>query len=137
RLATWILQNQHRPIAVANQLQRPNGPRTLQMVLQSVFVRETIETGRPRALCKQPQRQHATWRPLLVSPLVPIQRAFPVLPQHLETYHLAHQHRARCAQPSIALREGIADTLASIAPQAATQATSVKVRHPTFIHLEG
>ncbi len=51
RLATWILEDQYRPIAVANQFQRPDCPRTLQMILQSVFMRETIDASRPLRLC--------------------------------------------------------------------------------------
>jgi hypothetical protein len=78
RYATRILENQQRPIA--NKFQRSGGPRTLQMVLQSVFMRETIDAGRPRALCGQVQRQHTARRPVLVSPPSPVERALAVLP---------------------------------------------------------
>ena len=53
RLATRILENKHRPIAIVNQSRRPNGPRAVQTVLQSVFMREPIDAGLPRALCGQ------------------------------------------------------------------------------------
>jgi hypothetical protein len=54
RLATRILEDQFRPIAIANEFQRPGGPPALQMVLQSVLMRKTIDTGRPRVLSSQP-----------------------------------------------------------------------------------
>ena len=83
RFAARILEDQHRPIAIANQFQGPRGPRALQVVLEPEFVGEPINAGRPWALGDQPQRQHATPRQLLVRPPSAIERALAVLPQHL------------------------------------------------------
>src|SRR5689334_8235342 len=53
----WLMfEHQHRPVAVAQQFQGPRGPRTLEVVLQSVFTRETVKAGRRRGLCDQAQR---------------------------------------------------------------------------------
>jgi hypothetical protein len=54
RLATRILEEQYCPIAIANEFQGPGRPITLQMVLQSVFMRKTFDTARSQALCGQP-----------------------------------------------------------------------------------
>jgi hypothetical protein len=80
RHATGIFENQQRLTAIANEFQRPGGPRTLQMILQSVFMRETIDAGRPRAFRGQPQRQHTIRRPVFACPPSPIERALAVLP---------------------------------------------------------
>ena len=43
RLATRILEHQHRPTALAHEVQRPHGPRAIQLILQAVFVGQAIE----------------------------------------------------------------------------------------------
>jgi hypothetical protein len=52
RVATRLLEDEYRPIAI--EFKRPSGPPALQMVLQSVLMRKTIETGLPRTFCGQP-----------------------------------------------------------------------------------
>jgi hypothetical protein len=84
-LAARILEKQHRPITLANQFQRPSGPRTLEIVFESVFMREPFDACRRRGLCGQPQRQHVARRFPLVSRPSSAERAFAILPQHLET----------------------------------------------------
>jgi hypothetical protein len=43
RFAAWIFEHQHRPAAVAHELQRPHRPHLIQFILQSVFVGEAIK----------------------------------------------------------------------------------------------
>ena len=45
RLAARVLEHQHGPAALAHELQRPHRPRTVQLVLQAVFVSKAIEGG--------------------------------------------------------------------------------------------
>jgi hypothetical protein len=47
RLAARILEHQHRLIAVTNEFERSDGPRTLQVIFESIFVRETLDTRAP------------------------------------------------------------------------------------------
>ena len=43
RLAARIFEHQHGPTAIARKLQRTHGPRTIQLILQSIFVGEAFE----------------------------------------------------------------------------------------------
>src|SRR5512140_3305064 len=67
RLAPWILEKQHHPITPTNQLQWPNSPRAIQIILESVLIEEPFGACRQRGLCSQPQREHIARRSRLVS----------------------------------------------------------------------
>ena len=92
QLAAGILEHQHGPSAVANELKRTHRPRPVQLVLQFVFTSKAVEGGRGRllrrgqygqyggpltvgvALSRQKTRSpssHKTWR--LLTPPVPNQ----------------------------------------------------------------
>jgi hypothetical protein len=43
RLATRVLQHQHGPTALADELQRPHRPRAVEFILQSIFMSKAIE----------------------------------------------------------------------------------------------
>ena len=58
RLATGILEHQHGPAALTDKLERPQRPRTVELVPQSIFMCETTDKGRMRALRDGPNRQY-------------------------------------------------------------------------------
>src|SRR5580704_16966188 len=58
RLAAGILEHQHGPAAVTNQLEWTHCPRAIQLLLQSIFVSKTIQSGRCRVLCSMSHGQH-------------------------------------------------------------------------------
>jgi hypothetical protein len=83
RLAAGILEHQHGPSAVANELKRTHRPRPVQLVLQFVFTSKAIKGGRGRLLRRGQYSQHGG--PLTVGlALSPAEDAFAVLPQDLE-----------------------------------------------------
>ena len=49
-LASGVLDNQHRPPGLAHELHRPQRPRTVEVVLEFVFVCETIDALKRRML---------------------------------------------------------------------------------------
>src|ERR1700723_1436661 len=58
RLAAGILEHQHGPAAITNQLEWTHPPRAIQLLLQSIFVSKTIQSGRCRVLCSRSHGQH-------------------------------------------------------------------------------
>ena len=58
RLAAGILEHQHGPAALTDQLERPQRPCTVEFVPQSIFMCETINNGGMRALRDGPNRQY-------------------------------------------------------------------------------
>src|ERR1700719_2631678 len=58
RLAAGILEHQHGPAALTNQLKRTRRPCPIQLLLQSIFVSKTIEGGRRGMLCSRQHGQH-------------------------------------------------------------------------------
>ena len=84
RLAARILENQHRPPAIANEFHGPRGPCALEVVLQSEFMRETIDASGQRMVCGQAKFQRAARYPLVAGSRRPTKRELAVLPQHVE-----------------------------------------------------
>ena len=84
RLASRILEQQHRPPALAYELERPHRPGTVQVVLQSVFVCETIQAARRRVFRGGKHRQDAV--PVAARGLQPspAEDTLSVLPKHLQ-----------------------------------------------------
>jgi hypothetical protein len=84
RLAAGILQHEHDLAKVLDELQRPHGPRTVQFVLQSIFVSETLEDGGGRMLRDGPHRQHGTAIAVRARAPSSAEDTITVLPQDLE-----------------------------------------------------
>jgi hypothetical protein len=58
RLAARILQHQDGLSVLAQQRERPHCPRTVQLILQSVFMRQAIEAARRRGIRGGNDGQH-------------------------------------------------------------------------------
>ena len=84
RLAAGILQHQHGPAAVADELQRPHRPRPVQLVLQAVFVSQAIQGRRCRMLRGGQHGQHGVPVAVGARAPCPAEHAVAVLPQDLE-----------------------------------------------------
>ena len=98
RLAARILQHQHGPAAVADELQRSRRPRSVQRVLQSKFMRQAIEGRRCRMLRGGKHGQHDV--PAAIGILAPraAEDAIAVLPQDLEVALSVCAEPNRCVQ---------------------------------------
>ena len=74
------LEHQHGPPALAHELQRPHRPRAVEVVLQSVFVCETVEAVGCRVLRSRKHGQHSG--PVAVGGIAPFsaEDAFAILP---------------------------------------------------------
>jgi hypothetical protein len=81
RLAAGVLEHKQAAPTLAQQLQRPRGPRAGQLVLQSIFVSEAIEVRGCGGFCGENDHQHRY--PAAVSAITPpaAEDAFAVLPQ--------------------------------------------------------
>jgi len=58
RLAAGILEHQHGPAALTDKFERPQRPRTVEFVPQSIFMCETTNNGGMRAFRDGPNRQY-------------------------------------------------------------------------------
>ena len=58
QFAARVLQHQHGPTAFADELQRPHRPRSVELILQSVFVSKAIKNVRWRVLHNGHHGQH-------------------------------------------------------------------------------
>ncbi len=84
RLAGGILQHQHGPAAVADELQRPRRPGSVQLVPQGIFVRQAIQGRRCRMLRGREHGQHGVPAAIGAWAPSPAENAVAVLPQDLE-----------------------------------------------------
>jgi hypothetical protein len=82
-LAAGILEQQHDPTAVVEELERAYRPSPVQLVLQFVFARQAIEGGRCRMLRSWQHGEHGGAITIGVA-LASAEDAFAVLPQDLE-----------------------------------------------------
>ena len=98
RLAALILQHQHGPAAVADELQRPRRPGSVQLVLQSIFVGQAIEGGRCRMLRGGQHGQHGVPAAIGIQAPPTAEDAVAVLPQDLEVVVSLCAEPRRCAQ---------------------------------------
>src|SRR6476646_1206908 len=82
RLAAGILEHQHGPTAITNQLEWTHRPRAIQLLLQFIFVSETIEGGRCGMLRSGQHGQHESR--VVAMTMSSAEDALTVLPDHLE-----------------------------------------------------
>jgi len=82
-LASCVFDDEHRPPVLAHEVQRPHGPRAIQLILQAVFVGEAIEARGRGVLRGGLNNQHRA--PVVVIAQAPpsAEDAFAVLPQNL------------------------------------------------------
>jgi len=81
-LAAGVLEHQHGPTAVADELDRPRRPCPVELVLQVVFASKAIEGGRCRMFRGGQHGQHGG--PITID-VASAEDAFVVLPQDLES----------------------------------------------------
>ena len=84
RLTAWILEHQHGPTALTRELQRPHRPRGVQLILQAVFVSESIEAGGCRMLRGRQYDEHRVPVTIDAPAVSPAEDAVAVLPQDRE-----------------------------------------------------
>src|SRR5882724_7890784 len=82
RLAAGILEHQHGPAALTNQLEWTHRPRPVQLLLQSIFVSKTIEGGRCGMLRSRQHGQHESR--VVAMAISSAEDALTVLPENLE-----------------------------------------------------
>jgi hypothetical protein len=86
RLATRVLQHKRGPTAFAPEFERPHRPRSVELILQSVFVGEALEDVGRRLLCGGQHGQHGAAIAIGArAPSSAEHAMFAVLPQDLET----------------------------------------------------
>jgi hypothetical protein len=85
QLAARVLQHQHGPTAFADELQRPHRPRSVELILQSVFVSKAIESVRWRVLHSGHHGQHGKAVAIRAQAPPSAEEALAVFPQDLET----------------------------------------------------
>ena len=100
RLAAGILEHQHGPTAFGDELQRSHRPCPIQLVLQSIFVREAIEGGRRRMFPSGKHGQHGGAITVVgVASVASAEDTFAVLPQDLEVAVPICAEQTRRIQP--------------------------------------
>ncbi len=82
-LASRVLDNQHRPPALAYELHRPQRPRTVEVVLKFVFVCETIDALKRRMLSAGKNGYESMRMALSIIAPYFAEDTFSVFPQHL------------------------------------------------------
>ena len=101
RIASRILEQQHGPAALAHELQRAHRPGTVQVVLQSVFVSETIQAARRRVFRGGKHRENGV--PVALAPS-PAEDALAVFAQHLHATIPSAEPRGWVHVPDPAVR---------------------------------
>lgn len=82
-LATGILEDQHGPSTFANELKRMDRPCPVQILLQFIFMNQTIEGGRCW-MFKRGQHRQYTGEMTVTATLSSAEDAFTILPQDME-----------------------------------------------------
>ena len=86
QFAARVLQHQHGPTALADELQRPHRPRSVELILQSIFMSKAIEDLLWRVLHGGHHGQHGETVAIRAQAPPSAEHAmFAVLPQNLET----------------------------------------------------
>ena len=83
RLAARVLEHQHGPTGIAHELQRPRRPRLVELILEFVFMRESIEARAGRLVGGRQNDQHGAPVAIIVQAPPFSEDAFAVLPQNL------------------------------------------------------
>src|SRR6516164_7659032 len=110
RLAARILEHQHGPSAVVRELQRLHRPLPIQLILQGVFVSQTIEARARRVLGGRQNDQHSAPVAVIADAQPSADDALAVFPQNLRaTIRIAVQriqHLSDSAFKSSAVKPG-------------------------------
>src|SRR5258706_10253763 len=101
RLAAGILEHQRGPAALTKQLEWTHRPRPVQLLLQSIFVSKTIQSGRRRMLRSGEHGQHES-RGVAMA-ISSAEDALTVLPENLEAATPVGSNSRRRGQRGTAL----------------------------------
>jgi hypothetical protein len=82
-LSSCVFHDEHRPPVLAHEVQRPQRPRSVKVVLEFVFVCEPIDAFKGRMRCAVKDRYESV--PFALSIIAPqsAEDTFSVFPQHL------------------------------------------------------
>src|SRR5262249_38567543 len=83
RFAARILEHQHGPSGIADEVQRPRRPRPVELVLQFEFMGKTIEACAGRVIAGGSNGQHGVLLAVIIQSPAAAEDAFAVLPQDL------------------------------------------------------
>jgi hypothetical protein len=84
RFASGVLEQQRCPTAVAGKRERPSSPCGVEIAAQLIFVGESVEDSRRRALHRRQHCQHRTSHALAICPPSTAEDPFTILSQDLE-----------------------------------------------------